>query len=312
MRKFFIRASVLVQKRRISVQVPWSSASPRDGSSAGEAEPKAWAQGSEARAETPQGTLCLCVAASRSMAAPSRVSLPSLPCAVCHQQPVPVCVWASPSGRLPCFALGVVVCCRASDPRGGVISIRLGLQVLSAGSARQLHKPAPSQPPPLPAPRPQPRAAGREELGALITASGFSSQACSGGIRDQTERQLFLLNPLLIFSWKCSAKSPLCAFFLQSLTYGEERNPNRGQVQAHDPVPGRDHILSLQPSSFHLRISRFIPVVAFKPPAEVCNPVLCLSTAQVLLSPQESVRGGFPSQQITGTTPLLRTELASK
>lgn len=70
---------------------------------------------------------------------------------MCHQQfqcvfgRVPV---TSPRLLLPRFGPGVVVCCSrapsgANEPPGGVISIRLGPQVLSAGPGRQLHKPAP-------------------------------------------------------------------------------------------------------------------------------------------------------------------------
>lgn len=142
--------------------MPWSPARPRDCNSAGEAEPKASAQGSKAEAETPQGIprlLCCCISIAGSFI--QGHLCPGELCAVCHQQPVPGCVWASPGD----LAAPPLLFCSggcgfaARSARGGSFphgwDRRCFLMAL-AGSC------TPGQPPPLPAAGSQP---GRAQEG---------------------------------------------------------------------------------------------------------------------------------------------------
>lgn len=150
MRKFFIRASsVLVQKRRISVQVPWSSASPRDGSSAGELNQKHRPRGvriKQRHLRAPSASVLLHL--SLWQLHPGSLC-PGEPCAVCHQQPVPVCVWASPSGRLLCFSLGCGLLQGERSTRGGhfhTVGTAGAFCWLCQAAAQTSPQPAPSPP----------------------------------------------------------------------------------------------------------------------------------------------------------------------
>lgn len=157
--------------------MPWSSASPRDCNTAGEAEPKASAQGSKAKAETPQGLLCCCLSIPGSS-----ILCPGEPCAVCHQQSqcvfgrVPV---TSPRSSSPVsvrglwFAAAALRARRTSRP-GGSFPYgwdRRCFLLAPAGSCTNRHpRPAPSSPcRGIPA-RPS---AGREGLGGSDNCIGF-------------------------------------------------------------------------------------------------------------------------------------------
>lgn len=81
---------------------------------------------------------------------------------------------------------------------------------------------------------------GKEGPSGCDRCLRFLFPSCSG--RAPTERQLLLLNPLLVLNEKRSAQPPLCSLFLQSLlsiVYGEEgKKTNTGQVQARYPAWG--------------------------------------------------------------------------